>query len=317
MTILSIDLGSTGGKFVTESGLTGLVPAVTGTACDIWQWEPDYIQIEHGGKQLFVGRSAMEQAENPIFALQNNKMERSTVEQVLHAVLAYVAHNAGDTVFDVVATLPFDATSAQKESLVKLLDQVSGRRIAARIGGERIAPTITIRRKHLIPEGYAGWCNYVLDDDGGIVRKELARQRVFVGDLGLFHFSELVIDKMVPQGRPISRSTSLGLSLAHLAASRALGGIDVWRVDQGARSGEYDVSGAFEGYAQRVNQEVVNFEARQGAKFQFYYWTGGGCHAIGKWLAKGKMAMAEDGQMDNALGGCKVGKRLLASGKWQ
>lgn len=303
--IVGLDLGSTGGKFATSTGLVDSIPAVVGEAGDLWQWERDYIRL---GNQ-FVGRAAMEQAEVPIFALENDKTRRKTVEQVLQAVLAYIVAQTGEDVLDVVATLPFDASAGQKELLLKMLDSVSGKRIQATIGGEQVAPVINIRRKHLIPEGFAGYCNYILDDAGEILRKELARQTVHIGDLGLFHFNQLVVKAMVPQGKPVSRSSALGLSVAHLAASRILGGISTWKVDRKIVAGEYDASAIFEKYAQAVNQEVLNLEARQGSKFPFYYWTGGGAVAAYSWLDQPKKQLAEDGQMDNALGALKVAKR--------
>ena len=310
---VGLDFGTSAVKAALSNGMEISIPAVVGGTEGAWDWnQPDYIAVEHDGKMQFVGQAALNQSETKLFPMQDNKVSRQTTQQLLHAIMAAIAHKLGGTcTLDIVSTVPFDANEQEKEDMRQMLDKISSRKINCIINGMNLQPVVRVQDVDIRPEGLCSWLNFVLDDYGKVKRDAWASKRILVGCIGLYHLNLVVVDQLQIIGRPVSRSLPLGLSIAHEAIARDLGGIPVYEVDRMIRKpgSKINTDEAFAKLASLINIEVQNLESRAGGKFDGYYWTGGGSAAIFKWLNQSNKILSESPVMDNAKGALKIATR--------
>lgn len=311
---IGLDLGSSKAAASVDVGRDWFnvnIPAYVGKTEGTWENSfQDYIQVRDGGEYKFVGRAALEQSGDKKNVLLDNKMNRSTIRPLLHAVLGSIAETlkADSLELDIVATLPFDASTEQRDQMQKLL--AGTREIDCIISGASYVVPIKVGRIHLASEGLCSWMNYVLDDYGQIKKENLAAKKVLVGSLGLYHLNLVMVDGLRLIGRPISRSVPYGLSIAHEALCRKLSGGQMWEVDELARKGEIDGGEAFSQLADQVNNVVDNMLSRMVGRPDLYYWTGGGGVALYKWLKQEDKMLSPSPVMDDAEGARKLAATL-------
>lgn len=316
ITFLGLDLGTSSVKGAFSTGERYKIDAVVNDAEEIWERQPDYIEVFHNGVWKFIGKMAIEQSQNKEFELNNNKVTRENTIPLLKGLLAKSSPSSQATLnLKIVATLPFDADAIQKKALTTLLESLDGEKIKTKIGGVPTETLINIKEVRLLSEGQAAFLNLVLDNKGELVEKATANQKVLVGDIGLYHLNLVVIDRMTLLGKPVSRSLSLGLTRAHQLLNRSLGGLPLWQIDQMVKDGEINkeaIAAAFSLQGKLIEQEVRNLGAL-GHQFKAYYWTGGGAKAIYDYINlpnKIPLPANFDGSMDNANGALKVANRI-------
>ncbi|MGM1044716.1 MAG: hypothetical protein ACQEXX_01080 [Bacillota bacterium] len=231
-------------------------------------------------EELFIGNLALRHSEIKYFTLKDNKSEAMTSEVLLKTGLGYL--NKSDP-FNLVTGLPISFYFKQLSDMEGILNSIgSSDKFSIKKGrGKYSDIKLNINKYKILPQGYGIAMDYLLNPEGKIHRKDIARKRILVVDLGFYTLNLLGLDKMEIMKE--STSVFLGVEKAYKLLRKYL--LDtvgkapaIYELDPFVISGKYEgvdirplVKKAFRALAMQIQNEI------DGLNLSFdYYLIGGG-----------------------------------------
>lgn len=230
--------------------------------------------------ELFIGNLALRHSEIKYFTLKDNKSEAMTSEVLLKTGLGYL--NKSDP-FNLVTGLPISFYFKQLSDMEGILNAIgSSDRFSIKKGrGKYSDIKLNINKYKILPQGYGIAMDYLLNPQGKIHRKDIARKRILVVDLGFYTLNLLGLDKMEIMKE--STSVFLGVEKAYKLLRKYL--LDtvgkapaIYELDPFVISGTYEgvnirplIRKAFRALAIQIQNEI------DGLNLSFdHYLIGGG-----------------------------------------
>ncbi|MFI2856961.1 hypothetical protein ACH6EH_07445 [Paenibacillus sp. JSM ZJ436] len=235
--------------------------------------------------ELFIGNLALRHSEIKYFTLKDNKSEAMTSEVLLKTGLGYLNKSMP---FNMVTGLPISFYFKQLSDMENMLESISqSEKYAIKKGkGQYTDIQLNINKYKVVPQGYGIAMDYILDENGKIGRREIARKRVLVVDLGFYTLNLLGLDKLEIMKE--SNSVFLGVEKAYKLLRKYL--LDkvgtapaIYELDPYVSSGFYEgydikplISKAFKSLAIQVQNEIDGLNI----KFDYYLIGGGAAFQI-------------------------------------
>lgn len=265
--------------------------------------------------KYFVGDLAVRHSDVRYYSTKDNKAETWTTEILLKTALGALAANEQ---VNVVTGLPIDFYFKQKDTMVKMLDNVNqGDAYRLQIGRSFDVDTRPkIIQSKIVPQPLGTAMNYLLDDMGQLINIEAAQNRILVIDWGKYTLDLLVLDAM-EIGKESNSPEKLGVDTAYKLLQgylrEVLGKAPTrYDLDRYVMEGEYEgyniiplVEKAFKALAAQIMLEV------EGLNMNFYkiLVTGGWAGRIAKYLNFDKEKVEVFGQAGNVDGYEKIGAK--------
>lgn len=312
--VVAVDLGF--GWTKALSGSRAFVePSVVGPAEAMFEGlggVPQGVRMWEGGKEYFVGQLAIQQCRFPWHNLNDNKPGDPNTVRLLRAALAAVSPvDTGSVLVDcLVSGLPVNLFFGQKQDLEDRIRAQDGERLVVQIGSRKTDVVVTVKGVKVIPQPFGSLLDLVLDNNGQIARREVARGKNLIIDVG-FHTVDLLAVEGLNIVSRLSKSTSFGLASAYEALAQSLNK-PLWQIDQLLlRQPDLDGGAVLQHLAGNINRTVESLNER----FDLYIITGGGGARLAPWLlpAEGSKVIPEDPQLANVRGYLKVGERVRRS----
>lgn len=238
----AVDLGY-GWTKALASGRTWAQPSVLGDSRPLFDESIREDDVRYN--DLFVGSLALRHSEVRYFSTKETKAATWTTEVLLRAALSVVAP---DDVVNLVTGLPVDYYFSQKAAFEKLLTEFRPDTATVTLGREaprRVCPVVN--RFKLVPQPLGAAMDFLLDDQGGLARREEARGRILVIDLGYYTLDLLVLE----DGREINKASCSPPGLGVDTAYRLLQGYLKEQLGKAPARYELDryvIAGNYEGY---------------------------------------------------------------------
>lgn len=304
--LLGIDLGNGWTKAV-GNGRTFAQPSVVGTSAillDEFAPRSGVSVWDEQDREYFIGELAINQSDIKFFSISDNKSQERITGLLLEAAVASLVGDSGAVELELVLGLPVDHFFTQRQAIAQRV--ASLRRIRARVWGHETTVAITRVSHKVVPQPFGSIADLVLDEQGQLSKRDLAKQFALVVDVG-FHTVDLLAVQHMQIAQANSRSIPYGLAVAFSALAKRLNGIPLWEVDRRLRAGRLQgYEPALQDLAQAINAEVASLNQ----EFDFIVVTGGGGELLYRWLLPGKPKMlAENAPMSNVHGYLKLGAR--------
>ena len=263
--------------------------------------------------QFFVGNLALRQSNFIYYSMEENKAKNQVTEVLMKSAISCVAEP--NKKINLVTGLPYSMHTAQKDQMVKLINSINNKECSSYIVKEgNNSLVVGIENYKILAQGFGAAMNYLLDDNGNLIRKEEAKKRILVVDIGFYTLDLIILEGMEINKK--SRSdTDLGVSalyeviMEHLKGKRP----QLHMLDQCVRKREFDgynisslVDRAFESYSRQI-ESVIN---SLNMNFLKIILSGGIAPEVAKYLNFDNLYLSENSQFDNLNGYEKVAKRL-------
>ncbi|MBT2760006.1 ParM/StbA family protein [Paenibacillus sp. ISL-20] len=278
-----IDLGFSYTK-AKRGGITYIQPSISGEAQPLFEQNikpNDFFYNE----ELFVGNLALRHSEIKYFTLKDNKSEAMTSEVLLKTGLGYLNKSQP---FNMVTGLPISFYFNQLTDMEQMLNSISSSNVYSIKKGKGAYTDINlnINKYKIVPQGYGVAMDYILDDSGKIGRRDVARKKVLVVDLGFYTLNLLGLDKLEIMKESVS--VFLGVEKAYKLLRKYL--LDkigkapaIYELDPYVISGIYEgydirplIQKAFRSLAIQVQNEIDGLNI----KFDYYLIGGGAAFQI-------------------------------------
>lgn len=307
--MIAVDLGYGWTKAMTAQH-TFTQPSVVGPAEEtIEGLGPEQgVRLQEGRQEYFIGHLAIKQCQFPWHNLGDNKPDDENTGRLLRAAVAAVCgHECGPVVIQCLVTgLPVNLWAAQKAAMEQLLSQLRHQYIAARIDGHTVNLWVTVKEVRVLAQPFGSLLDLVLDEQGHLVRRDMAAGRTLVIDVG-FHTVDLLAAEGLEILSRLSHSTNHGLAVAYTALGRKLNK-PIWEIDVLARQGRLTgLDTAYRNLAEQLRRTVESLNDR----FDHYILTGGGGPLLHPYLhLPGPVEVPVDPHLANVRGYLKAGERL-------
>jgi len=308
--VVAVDLGF--GWTKALSGARAFIePSVVGPAEAMFEGlggTPQGVRLWEDGVEYFIGHLAIQQCRFPWHNLNDDKPGDPNTFRLLKAALAAVSPvDSGSVTLDALVTgLPVNLFFGQKQALEERIKRLDGVPIKAQIGGRMVSIEVAIKGVKVIPQPFGSLLDVVLDTTGQIVRRDIARGRVLVIDIGFQTVDLLAVEGLNIVSR-LSKSTNFGLASAYEAVARRLNK-PLWQVDQLVMRRPEEGATMLQHLAENINRTVESLNER----FDLYVVTGGGGARLTPWLlpAESNKMLLDDPQLANVRGYLKAGERV-------
>lgn len=278
-----IDLGFSYTK-AKKGGITYLQPSISGEAQPLFEQNVKPNDFFYND-ELFIGNLALRHSEIKYFTLKDNKSEAMTSEVLLKTGLGYLNKS---NPFNMVTGLPISFYFNQLSDMENMLKSIGqSDKYAIKKGrGPFTDIQLNINKYKVVPQGYGIAMDYILDNNGKINRREVARKKVLVIDLGFYTLNLLGLDKLEIMKE--SNSVFLGVEKAYKLLRKYL----LNKIGKAPAIYELDpfvISGVYEGYDIRplikkafksLSIQVQNEIDGLNIKFDYYLIGGGAAFQI-------------------------------------
>ncbi len=336
MEILGIDIGF--GFTKATNGKDFLVfKSVFGEAAELQFQEnilggeggEEHLQMELGGRSLFLGELAERQSQVRFFTLDQANFVRDHAQAL---ALGAGSRLVGSHIpVNVVTGLPIGFYRQHKEELTRLL-QGEHPLVLVGPGGKRQEKTLSVNKVRVIPQPFGSLFNLMLNDLGEVGDKRLVKEKIGIIDVG-FRTCDFTISDRMRYSERGSRTTDSGISKAFGFISGKLReksgvNIELFRLFEAVERGgikihgqEYDLKGLTDQTFGQLAATVAGEAERLWADdwdLDSIVITGGGGAVLGRYLLpllRGKVLPLEAGQdarLNNVRGYWKFGRHITA-----
>lgn len=263
--------------------------------------------------EIFVGDLAIRHSDIKYFSLNDDKTESQTSKILMQTGLGYLN---GNRPFNLVTGLPVLFYFNQKESMENLIHEIGNSQpFSIKKGnGRSSAIKLNINEYKVLPQGYGVVMDYILNSEGKIEKKDIAKKKILAIDLGFYTLNLLGLDKMEIMKE--STSIILGVEKAyrllitylqkHIGSSPSL-----YELDKFVIEGRYQgidirplIKKAFKPLARQIQNEVEGLNIN----FDYYLIAGGAAHHIFEEMMLPNKILFD--QLSQVRGYGKVGARL-------
>lgn len=259
MQIVAIDIGF-GFTKASDGKETVVFKSLYGDAPEIQFWMDfgeraltDYFHVTVDGKSYFVGDLAEQQSTSVSFTLDQERMMSDYARLFALTVTGLLLKK--DPVVEepihIVSGLP---VGFYRQYHDRFRDTLKGRHqvVFHSPDGGRVAKKIQVEQVQLLPQPMGSALNLLMNDNGQISEKELARQKIGVVDIGFRTTDYLVVDRLRYVERS-SRTMDTGVSKAFNIIAGKL------RENSGVNVELYRLYGAVESGTIRMRGQAFSF----------------------------------------------------------
>ncbi|MGR6760244.1 ParM/StbA family protein [Paenibacillus sp. T2-29] len=284
---VSFDLGFSWTK-AEGGGIVYRQPSIIGEAKDMFDQNimPDHFIYND---EMFVGNLALNYSDIKYFSLNDNKAEANTSDIIMKTTLGYLARK---NKFDLVSGLPikfyFDQKEAFEEKLLGLADQGEYRIKKGRGKSYLVQPVV--ERCKLVPQGFGIVMDYLLNENGKIIRLKAAKQKILTIDLGFYTLNLLGLDnyKIMKESKSVIVGVEKAYKLLQTYIHKMTGSSpELYELDPCVISGKYNgydirllIKRAFKSLALQIKNEIESLNMN----FDIFLIAGGAAHLIFEFL---------------------------------
>lgn len=281
LSVIDLGFSFTKGK---RGNIKFLQPSVAGEPQDVFKQDikPNHFLLND---ELFIGDLAQSHSEIKYFTLKNNKSEAMTSEVILKTALGYLNRSKP---FNLVTGLPILFYFNQLEDMENLIGSLSDQSTYSIKKGNQSFNNIrmNINKFNIYPQGYGIAMSHLLNKNGDIINKHIAKKKVLVIDLGFYTLNLLGLEKLEIMKE--STSIILGVEKAYKLLRKYLiekvgSAPSIYEMDKCVRSGVYEgfkiqplIEKAFRVLAIQIQNEIESLNI----KFDYYFIGGGAAHRI-------------------------------------
>lgn len=236
-------------------------------------------------EELFIGDLALRHSDIKYFTLKNNKGEAMTSEVLMKTGLGYLNQSQP---FKMVTGLPISFYFNQLSDMETMLDTLgkSEKYLIKKGKGKYTEIKLNIDKYKIVPQGYGIAMDFLLNPDGKLEKKQIAKKKILVIDLGFYTLNLLGLDKLEIMKE--STSSLLGVEKAYKILRKYLQELTgkapaIYELDPFVISGTYEgydikplISKAFKSLATQIQNEVDGLNIN----FDYYLIGGGAAHQI-------------------------------------
>ena len=337
MHVLGIDIGF-GFTKATNGRDTLIFKSIFGDATDIQFWADfgedtptDHIHVTIDGKSYYIGDLAEQQSNVLHFTLDQEKLIREFVKILsLTAAGMFLQKSASINVpINVVSGLPIGYFKQNHERFDELLTGHHTITYHSHDGRET-NKELYINKIRMLPQPMGSILNLLMDDDGRIVDKELASQKVGVVDIGFRTTDFIILDRLryIDRGsRTIDAGISKGFSfIANKLREKAGVSVELYRLYRAAETGSIKMRGhgfAFSKIRDQVYSQLASTIANEIDRLWADDWdidtiilSGGGSRELAQYLEPlivGNVIpvdLSQDPRLNSVMGYMKYGRHV-------
>ena len=337
MQILGIDVGF-GFTKATNGKDTLIFKSIFGEDADIQFWADfgddtptDHIHVTIDGKSYFIGDLAEQQSSVLHFTLDQEKLITDYVK-ILSLAVAGMFLDKGEAInvpINLVSGLPIGFFKQNHERFNELLTGHHSVTYHSQ-NGQETTKELHINKVRMLPQPLGSVLNLLMDDNGKIVNKTLANQKVGVVDIGFRTTDFTILDRLryIDRGsRTIETGIARGFSvIANKLREKCGVSVELYRLYNAAETGSIKMRGNRVNFV-KIRDEVYSQLAASIANDIDRLWaadwdidaiilTGGGCRDLAQYLRPqitGNIIPVEasrDPRLNNVLGYIKYGQSV-------
>ena len=334
MQILGIDVGF-GFTKATNGKDTFIFKSIFGEDADIQFWADfgddtptDHIHVTIDGKSYFIGDLAEQQSSVLHFTLDQEKLITDYVKILSLAVAGMFMDKGGaiNVPINLVSGLPIGFFKQNHERFNELLTGHHSVTFHSQ-NGQETTKELHINKVRMLPQPLGSVLNLLMDDNGKIVNKTLANQKVGVVDIGFRTTDFTILDRLryIDRGsRTMESGIAKGFSvIANKLREKCGVSVELYRLYNAAETGSIKMRGNRVNFV-KIRDEVYSQLAASIANDIDRLWaadwdidaiilTGGGCRDLAQYLRPqitGNIIPVEtnrDPRLNNVLGYIKYG----------
>lgn len=335
MEVLGIDIGF-GFTKATNGKDTLIFKSLFGEAAELQFWadfgaegSTDHIHVTIDGESYFVGDLAEQQSSVLHYTLDQEKLITEYVK-ILSLTVAgmFIPENESiNAPINVVSGLPIGSFKENHERFNELL---TGRHTVTYHShdGRESTKKITINKVRMLPQPMGSLLNLMMDENGKILDKELAGQKVGLVDIGFRTTDFAILDRMryINRGsKTIDTGISKGFSvIANKLQEKCNVNVELYRLYQAAETGSIKMRGhgfSFAKVRDQVYSQLASSIANEVSRLWADDWdidtiiiSGGGSRELTEYLQPmivGNVVpvdLNKDPRLNNVLGYLKYGR---------
>ena len=337
MQILGIDVGF-GFTKATNGKDTFIFKSIFGEDADIQFWADfgddtptDHIHVTIDGKSYFIGDLAEQQSSVLHFTLDQEKLITDYVKILSLAVAGMFLDKdeAINVPINLVSGLPIGFFKQNHERFDELLTGHHSVTYHSQ-NGQDTTKELYINKVRMLPQPLGSVLNLLMDDNGKIVNKTLANQKVGVVDIGFRTTDFTILDRLryIDRGsRTMETGIAKGFSvIANKLREKCGVSVELYRLYNAAETGSIKMRGNRVNFV-KIRDEVYSQLAASIANDIDRLWaadwdidaiilTGGGCRDLAQYLRPqitGNIIPVEanrDPRLNNVLGYIKYGQSV-------
>jgi len=334
MQILGIDVGF-GFTKATNGKDTFIFKSIFGEDADIQFWADfgddtptDHIHVTIDGKSYFIGDLAEQQSSVLHFTLDQEKLITDYVKILSLAVAGMFLDKNGaiNVPINLVSGLPIGFFKQNHERFDELLTGHHSVTYHSQ-NGQETTKELHINKVRMLPQPLGSVLNLLMDDNGKIVNKTLANQKIGVVDIGFRTTDFTILDRLryIDRGsRTMESGIAKGFSvIANKLREKCGVSVELYRLYNAAETGSIKMRGNRVNFV-KIRDEVYSQLAASIANDIDRLWaadwdidaiilTGGGCRDLAQYLRPqitGNIIPVEtnrDPRLNNVLGYIKYG----------
>jgi plasmid segregation protein ParM len=334
MQILGIDVGF-GFTKATNGKNTFIFKSIFGEDADIQFWADfgddtptDHIHVTIDGKSYFIGDLAEQQSSVLHFTLDQEKLITDYVKILSLAVAGMFLDKGGaiNVPINLVSGLPIGFFKQNHERFNELLTGHHSVTFHSQ-NGQETTKELHINKVRMLPQPLGSVLNLLMDDNGKIVNKTLANQKIGVVDIGFRTTDFTILDRLryIDRGsRTMESGIAKGFSvIANKLREKCGVSVELYRLYNAAETGSIKMRGNRVNFV-KIRDEVYSQLAASIANDIDRLWaadwdidaiilTGGGCRDLAQYLRPqitGNIIPVEtnrDPRLNNVLGYIKYG----------
>ncbi len=337
MQILGIDVGF-GFTKATNGKDTFIFKSIFGEDADIQFWADfgddtptDHIHVTIDGKSYFIGDLAEQQSSVLHFTLDQEKLITNYVK-ILSLAVAGMFLDKGEAInvpINLVSGLPIGFFKQNHERFNELLTGHHSVTYHSQ-NGQETTKELYINKVRMLPQPLGSVLNLLMDDNGKIVNKTLANQKIGVVDIGFRTTDFTILDRLryIDRGsRTMESGIAKGFSvIANKLREKCGVSVELYRLYNAAETGSIKMRGNRVNFV-KIRDEVYSQLAASIANDIDRLWapdwdidaiilTGGGCRDLAQYLRPqitGNIIPVEanrDPRLNNVLGYIKYGQSV-------
>ncbi len=337
MQILGIDVGF-GFTKATNGKDTFIFKSIFGEDADIQFWADfgddtptDHIHVTIDGKSYFIGDLAEQQSSVLHFTLDQEKLITNYVK-ILSLAVAGMFLDKGEAInvpINLVSGLPIGFFKQNHERFDELLTGHHSVTYHSQ-NGQETTKELYINKVRMLPQPLGSVLNLLMDDNGKIVNKTLANQKVGVVDIGFRTTDFTILDRLryIDRGsRTMETGIAKGFSvIANKLREKCGVSVELYRLYNAAETGSIKMRGNRVNFV-KIRDEVYSQLAASIANDIDRLWapdwdidaiilTGGGSRDLAQYLQPqitGNIIPVEanrDPRLNNVLGYIKYGQSV-------
>jgi len=337
MQILGIDVGF-GFTKATNGKDTFIFKSIFGEDADIQFWADfgddtptDHIHVTIDGKSYFIGDLAEQQSSVLHFTLDQEKLITNYVKILSLAVAGMFLDKGGaiNVPINLVSGLPIGFFKQNHERFNELLTGHHSVTYHSQ-NGQETTKELYINKVRMLPQPLGSVLNLLMDDNGKIVNKTLANQKIGVVDIGFRTTDFTILDRLryIDRGsRTMESGIAKGFSvIANKLREKCGVSVELYRLYNAAETGSIKMRGNRVNFV-KIRDEVYSQLAASIANDIDRLWaadwdidaiilTGGGCRDLAQYLRPqitGNIIPVEanrDPRLNNVLGYIKYGQSV-------